>query len=124
MKKCAGMDDVREQAIFAMKADKTLETALKLDPSNWDARFMKAVGMSYWPANLNKSPEVAQEFLTLIQQQEGQPKEPQFAQPYIWLGKEYEKAGEVENAAQIWKRGAALFPENKELQNKVASAQQ
>lgn len=123
MKKCAGMTDVREQAILAMKADKTLETALKLDPSNWEARFIKAVGMSFWPADLNKNPEVVQEFRTLIQQQEAQPAQPQFAQPYIWLGKEYEKAGQAEDAAQVWQRGAALFPENKELQNKLASAQ-
>ena len=123
MKKCATMTDIREQAILAMQADKTLEKALNLDPSNWEARFTRAVGLSFWPADLNKSPEVVQEFLTLIQQQEVQPKEPQFAQPYIWLGKEYEKAGQAENAAQIWQRGAALFPENKELQNKLAAAQ-
>src|SRR5205823_1443255 len=121
MKKCATMTDVREQAILAMKADKTLEAALNLDPSNWEARFIKAVGMSYWPANLNKSGEVVEQFLTLIQQQEGQPKEPQFAQPYLWLGKEYEKAGQAEYAAQVWQRGAALFPENKELQSKLAN---
>ena len=113
------MSDVREQAILAMKADKTLEAALNLDPSNWEARFIKAVGMSYWPANLNKSGEVVEQFLKLIQQQEGQPKEPQFAQPYLWLGKEYEKAGQAEYAAQVWQRGAALFPDNKELQNKL-----
>jgi len=119
MKKCAGMTDVREQAILAMTADRTLEAALNLDPSNWEARFIKAVGLSYWPANMNKSQEVTQEFLTLIQQQEGQPKEPQFAQPYLWLGKEYEKAGQRDYASQVWQRGAVLFPENKELQNKL-----
>ncbi len=123
MKKCATMTDVREQAILAMKADRTLETALNMDPSNWEARFIKAVGLSFWPADLNKSQEVMQEFLTLIEQQEGQPKEPQFAQPYLWLGKEYEKAGQAENAAQVWQRGAALFPENKELRNKLAAGQ-
>ena len=123
MKKCATMTDVREQAILAMQADKTLETALNLDPSNWEARFIRAVGLSYWPADLNKSPQVVQEFLTLIQQQEGQRKQPEFAQPYIWLGKEYEKAGQAQNAAQIWQRGAALFPENTELQNKLARNQ-
>jgi len=121
LKKCGTMTDVREQAILAMQADKTLEKALNLDPSNWEARFTRAVGLSYWPAEMNKSPQVVQEFLTLIQQQEG--REPQFAQPYIWLGKEYEKAGQAENAAQIWQRGAALFPENKELQNKLVAAQ-
>ena len=123
MKNCATMTDVREQAIPAMKADKTLERALKLDPSNWDARFIKAVGLSYWPANLNKSQEVIDQFLTLIQQQEAQPAQPHFAQPYLWLGDQYQKAGQTENAMQVWQRGAALFPRNNELQNKLASVQ-
>ena len=37
------------------------------------------------------------------------------------LAKEYEKAGQSEYAAQVWQHGAALFPENKELQNKLAN---
>src|SRR5207253_2817530 len=54
LKKCALTRDVREQAILAMKADQTLDVALGLDPSNWEARYTKAIGMSYWPAQLNK----------------------------------------------------------------------
>jgi hypothetical protein len=69
-KKAGNTDDVRERAILAMKGDQTLETALNLEPTNWEARFTKAAGMSYWPAELNKGPEVIQEFLRLIQQQE------------------------------------------------------
>ncbi len=86
LKKCAGIEDVREQAILAMKADQHLETALGLDPSNWEARFTKAVGMSYWPMQLNNGQEVIEQFQTLIQQQEAQPPQPQFARPYLWLG--------------------------------------
>ena len=53
-KKAAQTEDVRERAIYAMKADQTLEAALNLDPSSWEARFTKTVGMSRWPAELNK----------------------------------------------------------------------
>jgi tetratricopeptide (TPR) repeat protein len=56
-KKAGNTDDVRERAISAMKADQTLEAALNLDPSDWEARFTKAAGMSYWPAELNKGKE-------------------------------------------------------------------
>src|SRR5271157_1542151 len=72
LKLCATTTDVRQQAIWAMTADADFETALNLDPSNWDARYTKAVGMSYWPASLNKGDEVIQQFNMLIQQQEQQ----------------------------------------------------
>src|SRR3954471_7667434 len=49
LKKAGMTQDIREQAILGTKADKTLDDALALDPSNWEARFVKAVGMSYWP---------------------------------------------------------------------------
>ena len=121
LKKCAVIEDVREQAILAMKADQLLEAALGLDPSNWEARFTKAVGMSYWPMQLNKGQEVIEQFQTLIQQQEAQPPQPQFSRPYLWLGDQYQKAGYPDYAAQVWQRGAALFPENSELKRKLAS---
>lgn len=120
MKKCGQTEDIREKATFAMKADQLLETALSLDPSNWDARFTRAVGMSYWPAQLNKSQEVIQEFTTLIEQQEALPPQPNFARTYAWLGDQYEKAGQLDNAKQVWKRGAALFPEDTDLKKKLS----
>src|SRR5882672_8369133 len=49
LKKAGAIEDMRQKAILAMKADETLELALSLDPSNWEARYIKAVGMSYWP---------------------------------------------------------------------------
>jgi len=121
MKKCAQIQDVREQALFAMKADQTLETALNLDPSNWEARFTKTVGMSYWPAELNKGKEVIQEFSKLIEQQESQPPQPHFARSYTWLGEQYRKAGHPDYAAQVWQRGAALFPSDADLRAKLAA---
>jgi tetratricopeptide (TPR) repeat protein len=117
MKKCATMTDVREQAILAMQADKTLEKA-----SIWIHRTGRRVSPSRLgcrlAVRLNKSPQVVHEFLTLIQQEERQPKEPQSRSHIYGSAKEYKKAGQAENALQIWQRGAALFPENKELQTK------
>jgi len=123
-KKAGSTDDVRERAIFAMKADQTLEAALNLDSSNWEARFTKAAGMSYWPPELNKGPEVIQEFLTLIQQQETEAPQPQFARSYVLLGEQYEKAGRAADASQVWQRGANLFPNDSDLQHKIAAQPQ
>jgi tetratricopeptide (TPR) repeat protein len=122
LRMCAGSTDVRQQAVWAMTADVDFETALNLDPSNWDARYTKAVAMSYWPANLNKGDEVIQQFNTLITQQEQQTPQPEYAQTYEWLGKQYQKAGQADAAQQIWQRGAALYPNNPSLQSLLAGS--
>jgi tetratricopeptide (TPR) repeat protein len=122
LKLCGTTTDLRQQAIWAMTADADFETALNLDPSNWDARFTKAMGMSYWPDNLNKSGEVIQQFNTLIEQQDQEAPQPQFAQTYEWLGKQYQKAGQTQAAQQVWQRGASLYPDNQSLQNLLTAS--
>jgi tetratricopeptide (TPR) repeat protein len=121
-KKAGASDDVRDKAVLAMKADLTLEAALNLDPVNWEARFTKAVGMSYWPPELNKGGEVIEQLQMLIQQQESEDQRPQFARTYLRLGEQYEKAGYADYAAQVWKRGASLFPTNPDFRKKLSSA--
>ena len=54
--KCGQLKDLREQAILAMKADQTFDAALNLDPNHWEARFSKALAMSYWPAEITPVP--------------------------------------------------------------------
>jgi hypothetical protein len=121
LRMCATTTDVRSQAIWAMNADADFETALNLDPSNWDARYTKAVAMTYWPDNMNKGGEVIQEFNTLIQQQEQEAPQPQFAQTYEWLGKQYLKSGQPDLAQQVWQRGLALYPGSESLQGLLAA---
>lgn len=121
-KKCATLQDMREQAILAMQADKVLDLALNMDPANWEARFTKAVAMSYWPASMNKGPEVMAHFRTLIEQQEIQPPQPHFADSYVMLGDQYQKTGRAADARVVWERGAGLFPNHDGLKQKLALA--
>ena len=123
LQKLGTTQDIRQQAILAMQADQTFDQALTLDPNNWDARFYKAAALSHWPADLNKSQEVMQNLSTLIDQQETRTPQPEYAQSYVLLGDQYLKAGYPDDARQMWQRGAALFPQNEVLQNKLASAQ-
>jgi len=123
LQKCGTIQDVREQGILALQADKLFDSALSLDASNWEARFTKAVALSYWPANMNKGDEVIQQFQALIQQQETVSPQPQFADSYVWLGDQYQKSGRNDDERSVWQRGASLFPNNEKLQNKLASAQ-
>lgn len=122
LQKCGTISDVREQGILAMQADKLFDASLSLDPANWEARFTKAVALSYWPASMGKGDEVIQHFTTLIEQQESSPQQqPQFAEPYVWLGDQYQKAGRAEDARSVWARGAGFFPNNQQLKDKLAA---
>ncbi|HWD21103.1 MAG TPA: tetratricopeptide repeat protein [Verrucomicrobiae bacterium] len=123
LKLCATTEDVRSRAVWAMTADRMFDTAIALDPSNWDARYTKAVAMTYWPADLHKGDDVVQQFNTLIQQQEQKTPQPQFAQTYEWLGKFYDKNGQPEQARQVWERGAALYPNDSTLRARLAAGQ-
>jgi tetratricopeptide (TPR) repeat protein len=121
VQKLRTLQDFREQSILAIEADRSFDQALELDPTNWDARFWKATSLSYWPEGLNKSDEVIENFVTLVEQQEKQPPQPQFAETYVRLGDQYQKAGYADYARETWQRGAALFPGDAALREKLAS---
>jgi tetratricopeptide (TPR) repeat protein len=111
--------DFNEIAILGMQADQSFDAALKIDPSNWEAQYYKAASLAYWPPEMNKGPEVIQRFSSLIDQQETMPPQPQFAQTYVLLGEQYQKAGQPDQAIKIWRRGAATFPGDPALQKKI-----
>ena len=119
--KIAVTKDTRDYAVLGAMADRSFDAALDLDPANWEARFFKATAMSYWPEEMNKRPEVIQRFTKLIQDQESQSPQPHFAQSYYWLGEAYQKSGNSDHANQVWRRGAALFPNDPMLQQKLGA---
>lgn len=119
LQKAGQMTDAADQGILAMSADKAFSVALALDPTNWDARFLKAQAMTYWPAQLNKEAEVIDHFEFLVRQQESRPAEVHFAQTYLSLGDQYAKSGRREEAAATWRRGADLHPDNTALAQRL-----
>jgi tetratricopeptide (TPR) repeat protein len=114
--------DTRQYALLGLKADQNFDAALEIDPKFWEARFFKAHSMSYWPTEMNKGNEVVSRFTQLIQDQEAQTAQPHFAQSYVWLGEHYQKTGQAQYANQVWRRGAALFPAETMLQQKLAAS--
>jgi tetratricopeptide (TPR) repeat protein len=109
-----------EKGDFATRADKAFDAALTIDSQHWEARFAKAVSLSFWPAFLGKGPAAMEHFGILMEQQESaaQPK-PGFAQTYLFLGNMYEQRGESEKAREIWQRGYTRHPDDTGLREKV-----
>jgi tetratricopeptide (TPR) repeat protein len=113
--------DPDESALNGIHMDKSFDQALQLDPSNWEAQFYKALELSYWPAEMNKGPEVVQRFSALIDQQETMPTQPQFAQTYALLGDFYQKTGQADKATATWQLGLSEFPNDSTLEARLAA---
>jgi len=110
-----------EAAMLGLQIDQSFNAALKLDPANWEAQFSKAAALAGWPAEMNTGPEVIQRLSGLIDQQDTMTPKPEFAQAYVLLGEQYQKAGQSDYAAATWGLGLKKFPNDPALQKKIAS---
>ena len=111
--------DPNDIGILAMQADQSFNAALKIDPQNWEAQFVKAASMTYWPADPTRDAGVVQQLSSLIDQQETMPSQAAFAQTYLMLGNEYQKIGQPDKAVATWQLGLAKFPNDPTLQQKL-----
>lgn len=107
--------------VWATKTDKAWDAALELDPKHWNARFAKAIGLSFWPPIFGKQKEAIEHFEILVAQQAEAPLDPKFQQTYLLLGNLYQQSGQYDKAAATWKKGAALFPGDPELAQKLGA---
>lgn len=112
-----------EAGVWGMKADKAFDAALVIDDHNWEARFQKAVSLSFWPPMLGKQGEAIKNFEVLLEQQAGQAPKSSFAQTYLFLGNMYTQTGDKAKALATWQQGLSLFPGNSQLENQIANAQ-
>jgi tetratricopeptide (TPR) repeat protein len=113
-----------EAGVWGSKADKAFDRALALDDHNWEARYVKAVSLSNWPAFMGKRPEAIANLEILVQQQAQGPLQPHYAQTYLILGNLYKDSGSADKALAMWQQGLALFPNDADMLHQVQLAQQ
>lgn len=104
-----------EAGHWGMQADRMLDQALEIDDQHWDARFTKAMSLSFWPDAFGKKAEAIQHFEILAQQQESLAVEDNFVTTYQMLGNMYLETGEKQKAIETWQKGLAMFPEDEDL---------
>jgi len=112
-----------EAGLWATKADKSFDAALAADDHHWDARFSKAVSLSFWPPVFGKQTEAIKQFEILIDQQGGSASNPSYAQTWLLLGNMYQQLGKADQALATWQKGLALFPDNAQLAQQIANGQ-
>ncbi|MCE9592559.1 MAG: tetratricopeptide repeat protein [Planctomycetes bacterium] len=111
-----------ESGKWAMKADGAFDHALELDPQHWEARYSKAISLSFWPPIFGKQAEAIHNFEILVEQQSHGPSAPQFANTHLCLGNLYQQSGQMDKAKAAWQQGLALFPDDAELKQKLELA--
>lgn len=117
----AGNVPPMEAGQWAIKADSTFDRVLEANPENWDARFIKAMSYTFWPAAYGKQQSAIDHFEILVDQQSRQNADPKFAQTHVFLGNMYYQTGQAEKAQEAWASGLAQYPNNTELQEKANS---
>lgn len=94
------------------KIDAQFDKALALDENHWEARFRKAVGLTYGPALSGRQDEAIGHFEKLVQQQAGQRATPEQAQTYVYLARLYAQRGDAAKAAAIVQQGLLRHPQD------------
>jgi tetratricopeptide (TPR) repeat protein len=104
---------------LGMKPDQEYDRVLAIDDHNWEARFSKAVGYTFWPEFMGKKKEALVQFDRLVQQQEGMTPTDDQAQTYLFYGNLLDQSGQGDKAREIWQRGATRHPTNAELRRRL-----
>lgn len=107
---------------YATMADAAFDAALEADPQHWEARYTKAISLSFWPPVFGKQGAAIQQFETLVQQQSGMAPDPQHASTHLLLGNMYQQTGQMDKALEAWRNGLSIFPDNADLAAQIALA--
>ena len=104
---------------YATKADSAFDAALEIDPEHWDARFNKAIALSFWPPIFGKQSESIRQFELLIDQQSKLTPSSEHADTHLWLGNLYQQLGQQDKAIAAWRTGSSLFPDHAGLNDQL-----
>ncbi len=107
------------QAAMLEESNALLEEALSLDPRSWEARFALAMNHFHTPGFLGRAPDALRELETLLAQQGEAADSPRYALTYAFLGDLYLKGGDRARALELWRKGAALFPTDEMIQERL-----
>ncbi len=105
---------------WAMKADGQFDRALAIDPNHWEARFSKAVSLSFWPPVFGKQNEAIRQFEILVDQQRAGPPRGSHAQTHLLLGNLYQQIGKHDEALAAWELGLSMYPDDEALRAQLA----
>lgn len=105
--------------VYATKADQTFDAVLEADPRNWDARFTKAIALTFWPPVFGKQGEAVKNFEILAEQQRSMSYDSGHGETWMLLGNMYQQMGQADKATDAWIEGYELYPDHGGLEGKI-----
>jgi tetratricopeptide (TPR) repeat protein len=107
------------QVIMANTALTQFTKSIELKPS-WIALYTRGNSYLYWPKIFNRANLGVADLEKAYAMQKAEPKKSYHARVYISLGDGYWKTDNLDKAKTIWKEGAAAFPENQALKDRLS----
>lgn len=110
-----------EQGMWGNKASAQWKEVLKRDPEHWDAQFAVGYSWTWWPEQMNKTPDAIRELEKAREIQERGAASPRHAQVYFQLSRMYQRQGKADKAKEILRSGLARHPDDGELKKALDS---
>ena len=98
-----------------------LAEVLERDPDNWDARYMRAVGISHSQRTPQGRANAISAFESLIAIQQGQTGQARFAKTYGQLAGVYLQEKDTAKARAAITAGLSRYPDSEELREMLES---
>ncbi|HJR53435.1 MAG TPA: hypothetical protein VJ982_06950 [Gemmatimonadota bacterium] len=111
-----------EQGALSARASAILQEALELDPTHWQGRYLLGINYFHNPEFMGLTDDAITQFETLLAQQGERADFPEMAGPWVYLGDLYARVGREADARATWEHGAALFPDDTALAERLAGA--
>jgi tetratricopeptide (TPR) repeat protein len=102
------------------RSNSLLVRAIQLRPDHWLARYVLAMNHYTPPPALGRTDDAIREFEALLALQGTRNDVPEMAAPFAYLGDLYVRKGRRREAVDLWRKGAALFPGDTRLAERLA----
>lgn len=108
-------ESINDRSTLGRSVREQIGAILERDPENWQARFMKAVGISHSQRTPQGRAAAIREFKSLLELQRGRSSEARFAQTYGQLAEVYLAERNTSEAQAALREGLARYPDDKDL---------
>ena len=111
---------ITERAEMSRGVRTQISAILERDPEHWDARYMKAVGISHSQRTPQGRAMAVREFESLIAIQQKRSPESRFASTYGQLSRVYLADRDITKARDALRQGLERYPQDQSLKDQLA----
>lgn len=116
--KIPGMGSVT-QVQLANSALTHFTTSLELRDT-WLVRYTRGNSYVFWPAIFNRAPMGIEDLERALEIAKDEPKGAHHVRAWVALGDGYWRIKDLDRAREIWQEGLAMFPDNADLETRLA----